>query len=115
MNLSTLLAAMIAVESGGDDTAVGNHGEHGALQIRQVFIDDVNERCGTHYRLSDMHVRSNAVRCATLYLGIWATREKLGHEPTDFDRCAIFHAGPKGYLKPHTRAYWREVQFHLKK
>lgn len=115
MNLSALLAAMIAVESGGDDTALGNHGEHGALQIRQCVLDDVNARCGTRYRLADMHVRSNAVACATLYIRIWATKERIGHEPTDFEKCAIFHAGPKGHLKPHTRAYWREVQSHLKK
>lgn len=115
MNLPALLAALISYESGGDDTAIGKHGEHGALQIRQCVVTDVNERCGTHYRLADMHVRSNAVQCATLYLGIWATKERLGHEPTDADRAMIFHAGPTGFRKPHARAYWREVQFHLKK
>lgn len=115
MNLSAILAAMIAVESGGDDTAIGNHGEHGALQIRQCVVTDVNERCGTRYRLADMHVRSNAVQCATLYIGIWATRERLGHTPTDAERAMIFHAGPTGYRKPHARAYWRAVQSHLKK
>lgn len=115
MNLAKLLAAIIAVESGGDDTAIGNHGEHGALQVRQCVLDDVNARRGTHYTLSDMHVRSNAVHCARLYLDIWATRERLGHEPTDADRAMIFHAGPTGFRKPHARAYWREVKAHLRK
>ena len=114
MSIAGLLAAIIAVESGGDDTALGNRGEHGALQIRQCVVTDVNQRCGTRYRLSDMHVRSNAVRGATLYIGIWATRERLGHEPTDAERAMIFHAGPRGWRKPHARAYWLEVQSKLK-
>lgn len=115
MNLAKLLAAIIAVESGGDDTAIGNHGEHGALQVRQCVLDDVNARRGTRYTLADMHVRSNAVQCATLYLGIWATKERLGRTPTDRDIALIFHHGPTGYRRTGHSVYWNLVKSNLKK
>jgi hypothetical protein len=53
-----LIAALIHVESHGNDYAVGDRGKgekaYGALQIRKPCVDDVNRRFGTKYQAKDM-------------------------------------------------------------
>jgi len=115
MNLSQLLAAMIAVESGGNDAAIGDHGRaHGALQIHACVIQDVNCYTGSRYTLRDAHDRDKAIRIASAYLSLWANERRLGHPPTAFELAATFHAGPGGTKKPHALRYWRKVKQHIK-
>ena len=116
MTLQTLLAAMVLVESGGDDSAIGDHGRaHGCLQIQKACIEDVNHYTGTNYSLSDAHHRKRALAIAEAYMRLWATKRRLGHDPTAEDFARTFHDGPTGFRNPHSKTYWAKVQKHLPK
>ena len=106
-----LLAALLAVESGGNDRAVGDHGRAiGALQIHAGVVSDVNRHHGTHYTHAGMVRRADAVAVATLYLGTYATRERIGRPVTDEDRARIWNGGPNGWRKAATKAYAERVR-----
>ena len=107
---------MIAVESGGNDAAIGDHGRaRGALQIHRSVVADVNRIAGTHYRWEDMHRRDVAVYVAGVYLAHYVTEERLGHKPTAADAARIWTGGPDGWKEPATKRYWRRVQQKLNK
>ena len=94
----TLILAIIAIESGGDNLAHGRHGEVGALQVRACVVRDVNRHHGTHYTLASMTNRARASEVFNLYLDTYATEKRLGRPVTDEDRARIWHRGPRGYL-----------------
>ena len=97
-----LLAALLAVESGGNDHAIGDNGRAiGALQIHAAVVADVNRHHGTHYTHAGMVRRVDAVAVATLYLGTYATRERIGRPVTDEDRARIWNGGPNGLSLIH--------------
>jgi len=102
------------VESGGNDLAIGKHGERGPLQIRSCVLVDVNKAYGTHYRLADAHNRAHAMKIAELYVALWTENGKAGDVVTDFERAAVFHCGPKGWKSKHARTYWQKIRKHLK-
>lgn len=104
-----LLAALIAVESGGNAHAVGDGGRAvGVLQIHPVVVADVNRIAGTHYTLADRWSPVKSREICTLYLahycGPGASAEKMA-------RC--WNGGPRGHLKPATVGYWRKVSLWL--
>ena len=106
-----LLAALIAVESGGDDLARGQHGELGALQVRPCVVRDVNRIAGTHYRWAEMTNRWAAVGVFRIYTGHYCA--KLGRAVTDQDRARIWHGGPTGWKRRQTLVYWKRVQARI--
>lgn len=109
MSLSTLIAAIIAVESGGNDLAIGDGGKAiGPLQIHRAYVQDVNERCGTHYRWESMTNRTEAVEVFTLYIRIYAPKNA-----TEEQIARIHNGGPKGHRRASTLPYWRKVQRKL--
>ncbi len=88
-------------ESGGDDKAIGD--KHlqkkafGRLQIRQDAVTDVNNRFGTSYKAEDMlGNRALSVWMCQKYLEMYATYDRLGHEPTFEDLARIWNGGPCG-------------------
>lgn len=101
-----LLAALIAVESGGNDQARGRHGELGALQVRRCVVADVNRVVGGNYRWADMTNRVVATKVADLYLAHWSKR--IGRPATDRDLALIWHHGPNGW-KRSGGVYWKRV------
>lgn len=102
---AALLAALLAVESGGNDLAVGDHGRAiGALQIHRGVVEDVNRHHGTTYRHADMHDRAKAVRVASLYLATYAP----GASPEVQAR--VWNGGPRGASKAATLGYWARVR-----
>lgn len=110
-----LIDAIIQVESGFDDNAIGDKGlvnkAYGCLQIRQPYCDDVNRAYGTKFeaqKLLGWRSRSIAVFC--LYMSIYATTARLGRIPTDEDIARIHNGGLNGYKNPATLAYWGKVQ-----
>ena len=108
---AALLAALLTVESGGNDHAVGDHGRAiGALQIHAAVVADVNRIHGTRYTHAGMARRADAVAVATLYLGTYATRERLGRPVTDEDRARIWNGGPSGWRKAATLGYAERVR-----
>lgn len=105
-----LLAALIAVESGGRDHAIGDGGRAvGPLQIHAGVVEDVNRRYGTHYRHSAMTNRSDAVQVCRLYLRIYA--------PGASDEVAarVWNGGPQGARRASTLGYWSRVRRQLAK
>ena len=100
-----LLAALLAVESGGNDLAIGDHGRAlGALQIHAAVVVDVNRRHGTRYHHADMHDRAKAVRVCNLYLQTYAP----GASPEVQAR--VWNGGPRGASKAATLGYWARVR-----
>lgn len=105
-----LLAALIAVESGGNDQARGRRGELGALQVRPCVIEDVNRIAGTRYRWAEMTNRWAALGVLRIYVGHYCSEERLGREATDQDVARVWHGGPDGWKRRGTLAYWRRVR-----
>ena len=109
MNLTNLITALIAVESSGNDQAIGDNGRAlGPLQIHRGVVLDVNRITGSNYRHSEMTNRAAARAVCQAYLthyGRGATTEQLARR---------WNGGPTGDRKTATLGYWRKVQKHLK-
>lgn len=119
-NFDRLIQALIKVESRGNDSAIGDrhmqNKAYGALQIRKPCIDDVNRRYGTKNEPQEcLGNRSLSIDVCQKYLKMYATRTRLGREPTDEDRARIWNGGPNGWRKESTKAYWSKVQSELAK
>ena len=108
-NLSNLITVLIAVESSGNDMAVGDNGRAlGPLQIHRAVVLDVNRITGSNYRHSEMTNRVAALAVCEAYLkayGKGASTEQLARR---------WNGGPTGDRKPATEAYWAKVKKHLK-
>lgn len=110
-----LIAALIHVESRGNDYAVGDRGKHemayGALQIRKPCVDDVNRRFGTKYQAKDMlGNRALSVWVCQRYIETYSSPKYLGHEPTLEDKARIWNGGPAGWKRSATVGYWAKVK-----
>lgn len=102
---AALLAALLAVESGGNDLAVGDGGRaRGALQIHAAVVADVNRHHGTRYTHADMHDRAKAVRVASLYIATYAPNA------TPEVQARVWNGGPRGASKAATLGYWARVR-----
>jgi hypothetical protein len=108
-----LLAALIAVESGGNDMARGRHGELGALQVRPCVVADVNRLKGTHYRWAEMTNRWAALGVFRIYTGHYCAEARLGRPATSQDLARVWHGGPNGWKRRKTVAYWKRVQARM--
>jgi hypothetical protein len=108
-----LLAALIAVESGGNDLARGRHGELGALQVRPCVVADVNRVAGTHYRWAEMTNRWAALGVFRIYTGHYCTEARLGRPATNQDLARVWHGGPSGWKRRKTVAYWKRVRARM--
>ena len=109
MNLTNLITVLIAVESSGNDLAIGDNGRAlGPLQIHRGVVLDVNRFTGSHYRHQDMTNRAQARAVCEAYLthyGRGASTEQLARR---------WNGGPAGDRKTVTLAYWRRVQKEIK-
>ena len=109
-NLSNLITALIAVESSGNDMAVGDNGRAlGPLQIHRAVVLDVNKFTGSHYQWQQMTNRAQARAVCEAYLKHWGkgcTTEQLARKWNG--------GGPSGDKKKATEAYWTKVKKHLK-
>ena len=109
----SLILALIAVESGGDDAAVGLHGEVGCLQIKPCVIHDVNLALPRpFYKLSDRTNRDVSMQILRRYLARWGAREHLRRAVTSKDLALIWHYGPTGWRRKDegARCYWAKVR-----
>jgi hypothetical protein len=110
MNLTNLISALIAVESGGRDSAIGDQGRAlGPLQIHRAVVVDVNRFTGSNYRHQDMTNRAAARAVCQAYLehyGKGCTTEQLARKWNG--------GGPAGDRKAATLPYWRKVQKQIK-
>ena len=110
MNLTNLITALIAVESSGNDLAIGDQGRAiGPLQIHKTVVLDVNRFTGSHYRHQDMTNRAAARAVCQAYL------EHYGRRATTEQLARRWNGGPTGDRKTATLGYWRKVRNQLGK
>ena len=110
-----LIAAIIAVESGGKDDAVGDGGKAiGCMQIWKVCWTDAVEydkTIGGVY--ADCYSRAYAIKVFDAYMRRYAKGAWTGGT-IDAEKCSrIWNGGPKGYTKEATEQYWKKVKKHL--
>jgi len=104
-----LLSALIAVESGGNDRAVGRHGELGPLQIKSIMVRDVNRFARTHYAHQDVTNRQVSIDIATRYPA------HHGENLSEESRARSWQGGQKGHKRSATRAYAKRVMRELER
>ncbi len=105
----TLILALIAVESGGDDFALGDETRAvGCLQIRREVLEDVNRIYGTNYSRFDCLDRLKSVNICQMYLRHYGA--KLPAPASVEDLARIWNGGPTGWKKGSTKPYWGKVQ-----
>lgn len=97
------LAALAAVESGGDDSAVNAREDaHGRFQVRAAALADANRILGEDYTLAEMHDPAKAERVVRAYLGHYGSRLAA---PTREDLARVWNGGPRGHERAATRDY----------
>lgn len=107
--ISNLISALIAVESSGNDLAIGDNGRAvGPLQIHRAVVLDVNRFTRSHYRHQDMTNRAQARAVCQAYL------THYGKGKTTEEQARIWNGGPTGDRKTATAAYWAKVKKEIK-
>jgi len=107
-----LLPLLVHVESGGDLNAVGDNGKaKGCLQLRAIYVEDVNRIYKTKYTHDDAFDKYKAHEITFLYLMHYGKRyEKLtGKTVTNEVLSRIHNGGPNGFKNPKTEKYWKKV------
>ena len=112
-----LLDALIQVESGGNDKAIGDNGKAiGCLQIWKIYWTDAVERSGLGGSYVDCMRRDYSKCVVRAYMNrygglAWKTFDGFNAEKI----ARIHNGGPKGYKKRATKAYWKKVEKVLAK
>lgn len=109
----TLLHTIAAVESGGNDFAVGDGGMAvGRYQITPIYLADVNRIAGTCYTLADRTDPVKAAEMVRIYLAHYGRRyiRITGRPITAEVLSRIHNGGPDGWRKQKTEKYWRKVK-----
>ena len=111
-----LISALIQVESEGKLDAF-NEKENaiGCLQIRPIYIQDLNRFSSNTYTHSDMYDRNNAIDACVTYLRYYGNQIKRIElrEPTFEDLARIHNGGELGYCRESTVEYWEKVKKEL--
>lgn len=115
MGMEKLLAALIIVESSGNNDKIGDNGRLGCLQISPAIVQNVNRHYGTNYKPTDALNRYKAKDIAEKYIRIYALPELVGRQPTNEDIARIWKKGQTGYKKEDTRVYVKKVQRALRR
>lgn len=112
---TSLILALIWVESRGNVNAVGAAGELGPLQIKRILVNDVNRlQKGIVFKHSDAKGVIASIFMLRVYLGHYAATGRLGRPATLQDLAMIWHYGPDGFKTPDRDHYWPKVQSALK-
>ncbi|MBC8442587.1 MAG: hypothetical protein H8D80_00190 [Proteobacteria bacterium] len=110
--MDDFLQAIGQIESNNKDDAVGDGGNAiGRYQIWKIYWQDAVEfdpSIGGEYE--DVTDPDYAARVVLAYLRRYATKKRLGHEPTFEDMARIHNGGPNGYKKDATIKYWNKVE-----
>jgi len=114
MNIITLILAIIAVESSGNDLAVGDNGDaYGCLQIHACYVQDASEYAKEEWNHLDAFDRDTSIEIFIAYMSRYATEDRLGRPVTIEDIARIHNGGPNGYKKDSTIKYWKKVEAEL--
>jgi len=114
MNIITLILAIIAVESSGNDLAVGDNGDAcGCRQIHACYVQDASEYAKKEWNHLDAFDRDTSIEIFIAYMSRYATEDRLGRPVTIEDIARIHNGGPNGYKKDATIKYWKKVEAEL--
>jgi len=110
--LNDVLSAIRIVESNNNPDAVGDGGSAiGVYQIWEVYWQDAVEHSKLPGKYVDCFNRSYADNVVRSYMKRYATKRRLGREPTQEDIARIHNGGPNGYKKKRaTQRYWEKVK-----
>jgi soluble lytic murein transglycosylase-like protein len=108
MTTATIVAILIAVESGGNPMAVGDRDRtniaRGILQIRAPMRDEYLRLTGLYVSDLDLYDAPTSRKIATTILDHHARR--LGRSLTLREACSVWNAGS---VRPRTKAQVRAV------
>ena len=111
MNLATIIAALVALESGGNPDAVGDCGRAvGVLQIHPSMVAECNRIVGAErWTLADRADAAKSKAMAEAYLEHWAQliARRIGRNLAPEEMARLWGGGPTGYRKASTDAYSR--------
>ncbi len=114
MNIMTLILALIAVESNGNDNAIGDDGlAYGCLQIHAAYVADAAEYAGEDWTHEDAFDRETSIKIVLAYMDRYATERRIGRTVTIADVARIHNGGLNGYKKQATLKYWKKVKAEL--
>lgn len=115
LTVDSLLAAMRRIESGGDNSAVGDGGRSlGPLQIGRAYWQDAIEFAGVDWKY-DEHVWDYDRSCSVVRW-YWQRYCQESYVSRDFETLARIHnGGPRGAEKNATKKYWRKVERELQR
>ena len=123
-NHDTLIDALIAVESRGNASAIGDNGKaFGMLQIHAVMVQDANRIARTSYTHREMFDPAKARAVAEIILGHYARHieRTTGVPATDEQLARVWNGGGSAWKKPQAAAkeknlerYWRKVSKEIK-
>jgi len=122
----SLLDAIIQVESGYNENAIGDNGEAlGIAQIHKICVDDVNRiekiiakkegRRPTQFTYEDRKSSDKSKQIMRIYLSWYGANYKknTGLEPSSEVFSRIWNGGPSGWKKLSTEVYWTKVKNRL--
>lgn len=136
-SLENLLDAIEWVESKGVATAIGDDGEIGAYQLKEIYVDDVNRIVrfkrptavaitGDIFTYNDRLDKQKSRVMVGIYttfyaLKVWDEVVKNSHfletkeGLTEFYKLQsrIHKGGPRGYENPATKPYWLKVKARM--
>ncbi len=110
-----LILALIAVESSGVSTAIGDDGlAYGVLQIHAAYVQDAAEYAKTDWTHEDAFDPKIAEQIFIAYMKRYANDSKRpkGMSRNEFI-ARIHNGGPNGFAKQSTVRYWQKVKRHL--
>ena len=108
--LNDVLSAIRTVESNNNPSAVGDDGNAiGVYQIWRNYWKDAVEYSNLQGKYVDCYTASYADSVVRAYMKRYATKRRLGREPTQEDIARIHNGGPNGYKKKATLKYWQKV------
>jgi len=113
-NMTPLESAVWQIETNQCESGcpAGDNGNAiGPLQIWEIAWMDV-KREGEKYE--DCQNLDYSLEIFHRYTARYATKKRLGHEPTDQDKARIWNGGPNGYKKTSTIEYWNNVDKEMK-
>ena len=114
-DIEQLITALIAIESNGDDSAIGDGGlAVGCLQIHPIMVRDINRILGRQYIncayiYKDRHSRTKSIEMCKIYFGHYCRDMSNEHKA----RC--WNGGPNGWKKESTKPYWAKVKARLER
>lgn len=104
-----LIAAIIHVESSGDDNAVGDGGKAvGAFQIWPVMLKDCNRIVGEERWTNED--RTDRAKSRAMFLAYSRHYAKHHADWSNEGIARRWNSGPKGHTKQVSEKYWAKVK-----